>query len=235
MFLTIDSSALNQNANNVELHFNRPFIGLQTITLKSVTMYNAFYNYHCNRFQASFECKHDNATGQIIKIPDGFYKYHQMADALLQAFKRLGADTNKIKIWLDPITGHTKLLQTDNKTVFTLYPPNMFGFKSRGFYPSDEPYVSEEPARVYPFHTIQVHCNILQKDYNYFNSEPSDILCTLDVKESFSFGSKHTYAPDTKKRIVSEFNSIRLSLTDEFGVGIDMLNDFPIIYTLELN
>ena len=234
MFLTIDSSTLQQPAGKVTVQFDHSFVAMKTLALRTVVIHNSFYNYHCNRFQTNLEVCRGGSQGETLTFSDGFYTFNDMVQALKNKLGMAGVDTNKLDISIDPATGLTNIEYKDPSVAFTLWPRNMFGFKAHQFVARRMPYISDDSAVIYPFNSLYVHCNIINKDLNYVNSKPSDTLAVLDVIESNKYASKHIYqVAGPPKSIKSEFNQLKLHITDENGESIDF-HDFPVVYVLEL-
>ena len=85
--------------------------------------------------------------------------------------------------------------------------------------------------------TYIIHCDLIDKEQNLFNSKKSDVLTLFDIKgkpfEKVSYdGSPQQVLCDCS---TDEFiNSITISVKDENGELFDF-KGFPLIFELELN
>ena len=80
-----------------------------------------------------------------------------------------------------------------------------------------------------------IHCDLLDKDENLFNGNPSTILACFDI-DGKSF-ERVEYSPKqiTMKKITSGkyISSIRITVTDEHGELIDF-NNLPLRFEIEI-
>ena len=231
MILTIDTFKLP--SDDIKVQFKQPLIGFKTIKLKSVTLYNSFFNVTKtlpDKRAENYPSLYD------IQIDEGFYNSANFIEAIYKELKyKKHADISKIKLFLDPATSKFTI---SNYTNYEIYIMNKhpFGFEDHFWIPKYIHFTISERVSPYPFNSFQIHCNILDTHDNYYNANPSDILDVLPVIESNEFASKHTYESESfsAKKVKSEIKEIDFKITDENGYVIDF-HDYPILLKFELN
>ena len=82
-----------------------------------------------------------------------------------------------------------------------------------------------------------IHCDLIDRDYNFFNNKKSDLLAKIDVKGKPYEKVRYDASPLQPIRDCStseHVNSITISVRDENGELFDF-KDMPLEFELELN
>jgi len=85
--------------------------------------------------------------------------------------------------------------------------------------------------------TYFIHCDLIDTEWNLFNSKRSDVLALFDVKRKpFEKVSYHSSAQQVFRDCSTDkfINSITISIKDENGKLFDF-KGFPLLFELELN
>ena len=82
-----------------------------------------------------------------------------------------------------------------------------------------------------------IHCDLIDRNYNFFNNKKSDLLAKIDVRGKAYEKVRYDASPQQPIRDCStdsHVNSIRISVRDENGELFDF-KDMPLEFELELN
>ena len=82
-----------------------------------------------------------------------------------------------------------------------------------------------------------IHCDLIDRNYNFFNNKKSDLLAKIDVKGRPYEKVRYDASPQQPIRdcsTSSHVNSITISVRDENGELVDF-KDMPLEFELELN
>ena len=82
-----------------------------------------------------------------------------------------------------------------------------------------------------------IHCDFIDRNYNFFNNKKSDLLAKIDVRGKAYEKVRYDAFPQQPIRDCStdsHVNSIRISVRDENGELFDF-KDMPLEFELELN
>ena len=82
-----------------------------------------------------------------------------------------------------------------------------------------------------------IHCDLIDRNYNFFNNKKSDLLAKIDVKGKPYEKVRYDASPQQPIRdcsTSSHVNSITISVRDENGQLFDF-KDMPLEFELELN
>jgi len=86
------------------------------------------------------------------------------------------------------------------------------------------------------FNTYLIHCDIIDRDENIFNGEPSSLLASFDITggplERVTYSSEGSGVM-RKIKILGHITSMRIKVTDENGDLIDF-NGLPRRYEIEI-
>ena len=82
-----------------------------------------------------------------------------------------------------------------------------------------------------------IHCDLIDRNYNFFNNKKSDLLAKIDVRGKAYQKVRYDASPQQPIRDCStdsHVNSIKISVRDENGELFDF-KDMPLEFELELN
>ena len=82
-----------------------------------------------------------------------------------------------------------------------------------------------------------IHCDLIDRNFNFFNNKKSDLLAKIDVKGRPYEKVRHDASPQQPIRDCltdSHVNSIKISVRDENGELFDF-KDMPLEFELELH
>ena len=82
-----------------------------------------------------------------------------------------------------------------------------------------------------------IHCDLIDKNQNFFNNKRSDLLAKLDIKGNPYEKVSYVSSPQQPSRdcsTSSHVNSITLSIRDQDGELFDF-NGLPLEFELEIN
>ena len=215
---------------NKPIYFDKEISGFKTITLKSATLFNSFYNVF--KYLPEERIIEDNDSvpkWYNLQLKEGFYSNESLIENIYTKIKNKGGDVGDLKIYVD----NAGQVCINNKTVyqFRLLNDHCWGFKDK-WIAQNIPYTFN--TKSYKFNFFCIHCDILDTCDNYLDEKQSDILEMLPVIESNKFASKHVYNDNfTPKIIHSRFNKIKIDIKDENGNNIDF-HDYPILLKFEL-
>ena len=86
--------------------------------------------------------------------------------------------------------------------------------------------------------TYFIHCDLIDRNQNFFNNKSSNLLAKLDVKAKASYEKVSYHAspqqPFRDCSLSSHVNSITLSMRDQDG-GLFDFNGLPLEFELEIN
>ena len=85
--------------------------------------------------------------------------------------------------------------------------------------------------------TYFIYCDLIDRNYNFFNNKRSDLLAKIDVRGKAYEKVRYDASPQQPIRdcsTSSHVNSITLSVRDQDGELFDF-KDMPLEFELELN
>ena len=86
--------------------------------------------------------------------------------------------------------------------------------------------------------TYFIHCDLIDRNFNFFNNNKSDLLAKIDVKgkpyEKVRYDASHQQQPIRDRSTDSHVNSIKISVRDENGEFF-YFKGLPLEFELELN
>ena len=220
---------------NEPIYFDREFSGFKTIKLKSVTLFNSFYNvwkYEIN--DPDYKVIDDDSerpTWYNIQLEEGFYSNVDFIDSIYAELLNKSANIKKLKMWVN--NKKQFCIKNDTGYQFRLLNDHFLGFRDKWI--NDITITSScLDKKPYQFNYFYLYCDILDTYDNYLDENPSDVLEILPVIESNKFESKHTYNENfTPKLIKSRFNKIKIDIKDENGNDIDF-HGYPFLIQLEI-
>ena len=169
----------------------------------------------------------------LASLPQGHYTYHSLAEELKQSLtsnknkKEIKLETNKP----DSVIKISVLDTTISKEISVS--PSLNRLISSGSTLFDITSVKKlnSPSSYF------IHCNLIDRDNNFFNNKKSDLLAKIDVKGSPYEKVRYDASPQQPIRDCStseHVNSITVSVRDENGQLFDFKN-MPLEFELELN
>ena len=195
--------------------------------LVSCSLYNSWHNLKKEGSAVLGDEKKDPSVS-IGKINPGHYTLESMAQEIANIFKsygeRLNTKTNTPFGQLEITNFGTKPIKLDRDLA------ELFGVKRELDRATHVGYLSYTTSYF-------IHCNLIDKQQNFFNNKRSDLLAKLDVRgKPYEKVSYEAY-PQQPLRDCStslHVNSITVSVRDENGELFDF-NGFPLEFVLEIN
>ena len=169
----------------------------------------------------------------LASIPKGHYTYQSLAEVLTQSLedyknkKQIKLETNKPK----SVLKISVLEPTISKEISVS--PSLYHLINSGPTLTTITHVKKlnSPSAYF------IHCDLIDRDYNFFNSKKSDLLAKIDVKGRPYEKVRYDSSPLQPIRDCStseHVNSITLSVRDENGELFDF-KGMPLEFELELN
>jgi len=237
-------------SNEVDLEFDTPLINVKSIKLKSVKLCNSFFNisFDLGNNKVAFvgvsgSGRRDDTEIQLI---DGFYTLKDIEKIINENLKHdaMPGDIGDVQLKFEYYEYSNKV--TIYKEVKKNSPLKQFWIKGEflktlGFRSSDylsiisHPKTCEFAMKLYPFSNYYIHCDLIDKRTNYFNSKQSEILCMLPVDRTKRWWDMVSYSSldYTFKPNKNDINSMKLWITDEKNNQVDF-NGYPIFYEFEV-
>ena len=196
--------------------------------LISCSLYNSWHNL---KTVGQIQCKEDREV--LASIPQGHYTYQLLAEELTQSLKSF---KNKKKIELETNKPHSVLKitvgeQTDGREISISR--SLHQLIGSGLTLYSDTYVKKlnSPSAYF------IHCDLINRDFNFVNSKKSDLLAKIDIKGRPY--EKITYKAPSSQPIrdcstSSHVNSITVSVRDVNGELFDF-KGMPLEFELELN
>ena len=196
--------------------------------LISCSLYNSWHNL---KTVGQIQFKEDREV--LASIPQGHYTYQSLAEELTQS---LTSFKNKKKIEIETNKPHSVLKitvgePTDGKEVSVSRSLNQLIGSGLTLY--SDTYVKKlnSPSAYF------IHCDLIDRDFNFVNNKKSDLLSKIDIKGRPY--EKITYEVSSSKPIrdcstSSHVSSITISVRDVNGKLFDF-NGMPLEFELELN
>ena len=166
----------------------------------------------------------------LASIPQGHYTYQSLAEELTQSFenkKEIKIETNKPNSVLNITVSEQDI---GKKISVSL---SLHQLINSGLTLTKNTYVKKlnSPS------TYFIHCDLIDRNLNFFNNKKSDVLAKIDIKgrpyEKISYDTS-PQQPIRDCSTSSHVNSINISVRDENGELFD-LNGMPLEFELELN
>ena len=217
------------NSNDHTVYFEKPLSrGFDRIRLISCSLYNSWYNLK-ERGEIGFV---DNSITTTKIIPPGNYTLDSIGKKMQTLFER-----EYVTVKFDDAKGSIVLENPYNKKIiFDRDLTFLLGLNGNMKEISRTQLKTQtEITRLLSFNNYFINCDLLDKDENLFNGNPSMILGCFDiVGKSFE---RVEYSPKeiTMKKITTGkfISSMRISVTDENGEMIDF-NGLPLRFELEI-
>ena len=210
------------NLNDDTVYFEKPLErGFEYIRLIKSSLYNSWYNLK-NRGEIGFVDNSGITTTKVI--PPGNYTLSSIGKKLEEIFNDEGIEVKfddvKGPIVIENPLGRKVLFDHDLTYLLGLSTVNP---KER--FKKNQTVINHLAS----FNNYFIHCDLMDKDENLFNGNPSTILACFDINgKSFE---RVEYSPKeiTTKKITSGkyISSIRITVTDENGELIDF-NYLPL-------
>ena len=205
--------------NGETFFFDEPFQKANFIKLNSCSLYNSWYNLSTDGLiRAKFKQREFN----LLTVPAGHHTYETLVNYFNQdkdiaessAYTINGGIYFKSKnhdvSFIDGFDGFFSSVNTkDQKTWF------FGGFKTDSYF---------------------IHCDLIDKEENYFNTKKSDLLANFDVhgkpfeKVFYQAGNDEPFRKCSTDQF---FKSITISVKNEDGDLLDF-NGMPIEFQLEI-
>ena len=218
------------NSNDHTVYFEKPLErGFEYIRLISCSLYNSWYNLK-KRGEIGFVDNSGITTTKII--PPGNYTLSSIGKKLQEIFADEGVE---VKFYDEQDVIVIKNLQ-NQKIIFDRDLTFLFGLNGNMKEDSRTRLKTQTILnRLVSFNNYYINCDLLDKDENLFNGNPSTILACFDI-DGKSF-ERVEYSPKqiTMKKITSGkyISSIRITVMDENGELIDF-NNFPLRFEIEI-
>ena len=217
------------NSNDHTVYFEKTLErGFEYIRLISCSLYNSWYNLK-KRGEIGFV---DNSGITATKIiPPGNYTLDSIGKKLQEIFADEGVE---VKFYDEQDVIVIKNLQ-NQKIIFDRDLTFLFGLNGNEEDSRTRLKTQTVLNRLVSINNYFINCDLLDKDENLFNGNPSTILACFDiVGKSFE---RVEYSPKqiTMKKITSGkyISSIRITVTDENGELIDF-NNLPLRFEIEI-
>ena len=220
--------ALVLQKNGETIFLDQAIPEVHFMKLISCSLYNSWHNL---KSVGQIHFKEDREV--LASIPQGHYTYQSLAEELTQSLtsfknkKKIEIETNKpnsvleITVW-EPTIG--KEISVSR---------SLHQFINSGPTLSTITYVKKlnSPS------TYFIHCDLIDRNFNFVNSKKSDLLAKIDIKGRPY--EKITYEASTSQPIrdcstSSHVNSIPISVKDQARELFDF-NGMPLEFELELN
>ena len=217
------------NSNDHTIYFEKPLErGFEYIRLISCSLYNSWYNLK-KRGEIGFVDNSGITTTKII--PPGNYTLNSIVKKLQEIFADEGVE---VKFYDEQDVIVIKNLQ-NQKITFDRDLTFLFGLNGNEEDSRTRLKTQTVLNRLVSFNNYFINCDLLDKDENLFNGNPSTILACFDI-DGKSF-ERVEYSPKqiTMKKITSGkyISSIRNTVMDENGELIDF-NNLPLRFEIEI-
>ena len=195
--------------------------------LISCSLYNSWHNL---KTVGQIQFKEDREV--LGSIPQGHYTYQSLAEELAQSLKIF---KNKKKIELETNKPHSVLKITvgepDGKEISVSRSLNQLIGSGLTLYSDTYVRKLNSPSAYF------IHCDLINRDFNFVNSKKSDLLAKIDIKgrpyEKVRYDSSASQ-PIRDCSTSSHVNSITVSVRDVNGELFDF-KGMPLEFELELN
>ena len=217
---------LQNNGNTIFLDQSIPEVHF--MKLISCSLYNSWHNL---KTVGQIQFKEDREA--LASIPQGHYTYQSLAEELTQSLenfknkKKIEIETNKpnsvLKITVtEPTIGKEISLSRSLHQLINSGPTlTTITYVKKLNSPS----------------TYFIHCDLIDRNFNFFNNKKSDLLAKIDIKgrpyEKITYKAS-TSQPVRECSTSSDLNSITISVKDENG-ELFYFNGMPLEFELELN
>jgi len=236
-----------ETSDQGDLEFKPPLINVTSIKLKSVKLCNSFYNISADlgnntiAFTAvSGSGPSSRRTDTIINILDGIYNLMDIEKTLNDSIKKKSGDIGDVQLKFkhDNLNNHVTISkQVKKDSPVTLFYISGKFLKLLGFENAMVivPQTSDYGMKINPIVNYYIHCDLIDKRMNYFNSKESDVICILPLDQTKRWWSMLNYSSldCTFKPSKYVINSMKLWITDVENNRIH-LNGYPVIYELEI-
>ena len=217
------------NSNDHTVYFEKPLErGFEYIRLISCSLYNSWYNLKKGG-EIGFVDNSGITTTKII--PPGNYTLNSIGKKLQEIFADEGVE---VKFYDEQDVIVIKNLQ-NQKIIFDRDLTFLFGLNGNEEDSRTRLKTQTVLNRLVSFNNYFINCDLLDKDENLFNGNPSTILACFDI-DGKSF-ERVEYSPKqiTMKKITSGkyISSIRITVMDENGELIDF-NNLPLRFEIEI-
>ena len=211
--------------NGETIFFDEPIPQVHFMRLISCSLYNSWDTL---KKEGTFSILQEDGSYSVAKIPPGHYSLQKIATALQQVLNKYGYD---VDTEIHSQYGQLILLNKGKK-------PLRFDRDLANLLDSDREIKSyatifkklNMPA------TYFIHCDLIDRNFNFFNNKKSDLLSKLDP-----YGvpyKKIRYSPKNQPfrdcSTSSHVNSITISVRDQDGELFDF-KGMPLEFELELN
>ena len=213
-------------ANGETIFFDEPIPKAHFMKLISCSLYNSWDTL---KNEGAFSIFQPDKRLSVSKIPPGHYTLEAMAKQLEESFKRytyeISAETYS-PVGQLVITNHGRRpLRIDR---------DLGIFLDIGRELKKEIIVVKQIKKPTSYF---IHCDLIDKNFNFFNNKKSDLLAKIDVKGRPYEKVRYDASPQQPIRdcsTSSHVNSITISVRDQDGELFDF-KDLPLEFELELN
>ena len=166
---------------------------------------------------------------KVSKIPPGHYTLEAVAKQMEESLKK-----HIYEISADPYSPLGQLVITNhgrNTLRFDTYLSNFLGIS--GDLRNEGKAIVQHIKQTAYF----IHCDLIDRNFNFFNNKKSDLLAKIDVKGKPYEKVRYDASPQKPIRDCStnsHVNSIKISVRDENGQLFDF-KEMPLEFELELN
>ena len=206
--------------NGETFFFDEPLPKVYFMKLVSCSLYNSWYNLSTDGIIRAVPDK--NKQYNILTVPAGHHSHQTLVDyfnqdkrvAIGAAFTINGgfyflSNTEKVQFIDGFVDLFSSVSTKDQKTWF------FGGFKTNSYF---------------------IHCDLIDKEENYFNTKKSDLLAKFDVRGKPYEKITYDASPQQPFRDCStdsNVTSITLSVRDQDGLLFDF-KDMPLEFVLEI-
>ena len=213
--------------NGETVYFDSPLPEVHFMKLLSFSLYNSWDTIKDG--SAALDDRNLNPSGKVSKFAAGHYDLASLAKEITNLFldlkyDKLNAETNSARGQLMFKNTGTSRISLDDNLV------KLFGTDNTLPLLTNIKHVMKTTAYF-------IHCDLIDKTNNLFNSKRSDLLAKFDItgkpyeKVSYNATSQQPFRDCSTDKHV---NSITLSVRDQDGMLFDF-KGMPIEFELELN
>ena len=212
--------------NGETVFFDEPFPKVHFMRLVSCTLYNSWHNLTREGF-LFIKGNRDDILANILKA---FYNIDTLANEITKGVK----EKNKIQnfeIEVNKPNCLLKIINNNQKIVI--------GFSKELAYliGADSMQLELFLKKLNSPSTYFIHCDLIDKNQNFFNKQKSDLLASFDLKGNPYEKVSYDASPQQPLRNCStdsHVNSTTLSVRDQDGELFDF-NGLPLELQLEIN
>ena len=210
--------------NGETIFFDEPIPKAHFMKLISCSLYNSWDTL---KNEGTFSIFQPDKSLSVSKIPQGHYTLEAMAKQLEKSFK-------KYEISAETYSPTGQLIISNHGRRPLRIDRDLSIFLDIGRELKKERILVKQIKRPTSYF---IHCDLIDRNFNFFNNKKSDLLANIDVKgrpyEKVRYDAS-TQQPIRDCSTSSHVNSITISVRDQDGALFDF-KDMPLEFELELN